>query len=257
VFLRAARIDAAGHRIGAPISVPGSEDLIASDIVAEPFDGGHYVVWKHAAHEVRLQRLGADLALLSKARSVELTDSSDLAALRPGTTEVGIVYSDGGVNGAVPGDTMGMHLLTLATRDARILRNVGVTALDAKHARYGAATWNGDDLLRIYSEAKSLFFAWTPGAKPATRVLSSTAAGGFGLFRIDGGQKVVASWSDERDDDQRRCNPGSCVTEAYLAILDGDGKVHLPPTRVTTSAVPEPLVLHRDDWQQFCPTSRP
>lgn len=242
-----------GEPTGAAVSIPASAGLPDGQLLLEPDGSDFLLAWHQGGPELRLQRLAAEGAPRGSAGLVKLTDAATLVALGPRGDRVELVYADSGVNHAIAGDTMGLHAIELAASDFRLLADAPASPWDRETARFGAAAWVDKRLARVWSEDRRLFFASAPGAAAPRVSLSQTAGGTHGLWTTVDKARVLAAWTDMRDDDLRRCAPsGDCVSEAYVAVLDPTGKILVPPARATRTAAPRPLALHQANWRAFC-----
>lgn len=243
-----------GEPTGGAVSIPSSAGLAGGNMLFEAVGGDYLLAWQQGGPELRLQRLAADGASKGSAGTVKPADTVTLVALGSLGDRVGVVYADNGVNHAVEGDTMGLHALELAAADFRLLSDVPASPWDQQTARFGAATWVDTRLMRVWSEERNLLFASAPGPQAPQVLLSQAAGGTHGLWATADKSRLLAAWTDSRDDDQRKCAPSSnCVSEVYVAVLDPTGKVLVAPARATRSAVPRPIALHQVNWGEFCP----
>lgn len=247
-----------GEPAGSAVSISASAGLASGRILMEPTGNEYLLAWRQGA-ELRFQRLGIDGAARSSAGAVKLADSATLEALGVLGDRVGVVYADSGVNHQVAGDSMGMHELDIAAADFRLLSDGPASPWDQRTARFGAAAWADGKLPRVWLETNtnSLFFASAKGGAAPTITLSRTAGGTQGLWATPEKSRVLAAWTDVRDDDARRCAPSDCVSEVYMAVLDPSGKLLVPPARATRSAVPRPVPLYKDNWRALCGSAPP
>jgi hypothetical protein len=244
-------LDAHGRPLAAPVALRASDGAASGRILLEPSGEGYLVVWHHRGEEVRLQWLDGAGRPRGEARRLSLGATGVVAvAERPGRIE--LVYDDSSVDHQKAGDTMGLRLAVLSPDGARVVEDRALSSLDRENARFGAATWVGDRLARVFLEEHRLVFSDKPSGATQGRVLSETAGGTFGLWATPGEDKVLAAWSDFRGDSVERCLPSDCVTEVVVAVIGADGAPVVGPARVTQGAVARPLVLHRQDWQRFC-----
>ncbi|MDI1451092.1 hypothetical protein [Polyangium sp. 6x1] len=242
-----------GEPTGGAVSISSSAGLAGGEMFVEPASGDYLLAWHQGGSELRLQRLSAEGTPLGSAGTVKLADTGTLVALGTLGDRVGIVVADNGVNHAIPRDTMGLHAIELSGADFRLLSDTPASPWDEQTARFGAAAWVDSRLARVWSENRRLVFASEPGAQAPQVLLSQAAGGTHGLWATADKSRILATWTDSRDDDQRQCAPsGNCVSEVYVAVLDPTGKVLVPPARATKTAVPRPVALHQANWADFC-----
>ncbi|MBI5487786.1 MAG: hypothetical protein HY905_10680 [Deltaproteobacteria bacterium] len=243
-------LDLSGAPLAEPVALPDSRGTASGRVSLLPPAEGWLVAWHQGGPEVRWQRLDAAGRPLGEAVHAAL-DTGGLVAMAERADGVEVVFDDNGVDNRIAGDTMGLHVASLGP-DGSVRDNRPLSALDRDTARFGAALWRGERLARVFLEDKTLVFADGPDASSPRTILSETAGGMFGLWPATGDDRVLAAWSDFRDDDLPRCLPVDCVTDVYVAVLDPGGAVVAGPRRVTEGALPEPLVLYREDWRDFC-----
>ncbi|MDI1475423.1 hypothetical protein [Polyangium sp. y55x31] len=242
-----------GEPTGSAVSIASSAGLAGGNLLFEPVGGDYLLAWHQGGPELRLQRLAADGASLGSAGTVKLADTGTLVALGTRGDRVGIVYADSSLNHAIARDTMGLHAVELSAADFRLLSDTPASPWDQQTARFGAAAWSDSRLTRVWSEDRRLLFASEPGAQAPQVLLSQAAGGTHGLWATADKSRILATWTDSRDDDQRQCAPSAnCVSEVYVAVLDPTGKVLVPPARATRTAVSRPVALHQANWAEFC-----
>jgi hypothetical protein len=251
-----------GDPAGSAVSIKASADFAGGELLLEPSGSDFLLVWQQGGPEVRLQRLAADGSPRGAAGSVKLADAMSLVALGPPgplgprADRIGIVAADSGVNHQRAGDSMGLHAIELAAADFKLISDAAASPWDERTARFGAAGWVEGKLARVWSEDRSLFFASAPGGAAPRVPLSTTAGGRFELNPTADNSRVLITWTDSRDDDQRRCAASAdCVSESYVAVLDPSGKILVPPARATRTAVPRPIALHLTTWRDQCPAA--
>jgi hypothetical protein len=243
-------LDASGAPMGEPVPLPGSRGTASGRVPLVPTADGWLVAWHQGGPEVRWQRLGPDGKPLGEA-VVAALDGGGLVEMAERGNGIEVVFDDNGVDGRIDGDTMGLHVAAIAA-DGTVRDDRALSPLDREDARFGAALWHGERLARVFLEEHTLVYADGPDATAPRTILSETAGGTLGLWPATEPGRTLAAWSDFRDDELPRCLPVDCVTDVYVAAIDSGGALVAGPRRVTEGAVPEPLVLHREDWQQFC-----
>ncbi|MBI5499509.1 MAG: hypothetical protein HY907_04665 [Deltaproteobacteria bacterium] len=244
-------LDAFGAPVGDPVPLPDSRGTASGRTPLVPTASGWLVAWHQGGPEVRWQRLDPAGRPQGDAVRVAL-DAGGIVALAERDDGIELVFDDNGVDNRIEGDTMGLHLAALAP-DGGVRSDVALSPLDRENARFGAALRRGDRIARVFLEEHVLVFADGPDASAPRAILSETAGGMFGVWPAADDERVLAAWSDFRDDDLRRCLPVDCVTDVYVAVIGPGGNVVAGPRRVTDGAVAEPLVLYRENWQEFCP----
>ena len=256
--LRFLPLDGQGKPAGSAVSIASSAGLYDAELLLEPSGSDLLLAWHQRGSEVRLQRLSPDGAPRGSAASVQLAaNGATMMTLDPGANRIGVAYADNSVNHQVPGDTMGLHTTELSAIDFSVLSDAPASPWDRDTVRFGAATFVSGRLARLWTENRSLFFASAPGGAAPRITLSTTADGTHGIWPTADKGRLLAAWKDTRDDDQRRCVTSSCVSEAYVAVLDPTGKILVPPSRATRSASPKPIPLYQANWEAFCASGAP
>ena len=243
-------LDTAGAPIDDPVPLPSSRGAASGRVPLVPTSDGWLLAWHQGGPEVRWQRLAADGTPLGDTVQATLS-TGGLVALAEHGDGVEVVFDDNGVDGRIEGDTMGLHVAAIAP-DGTVRDDRALSPLDRENARFGAALWHGERLARVFLEEHTLVYADGPDASAPRTILSETSGGIFGLWPASDAGKTLAAWSDFRDDELPRCLPVDCATDVYVAAIDPGGAIVVGPRRVTEGAAPEPLVLHREDWQEFC-----
>lgn len=251
--LRFMPLDGQGKPTGSAVSLASSAGLREGELLLEPSGSDLLLAWHQRDEEVRLQRFSPDGAPRGSAASVQLAAAgATMMTLEPRADRTGLVYADNSLNHQVPGDTMGLHETELSSIDFSVISDAPASPWDSNTARFGAAAFVSGRLARIWTESRILFFASAPGAAAPRITLSTTAGGTHGLWPTTDKGRILATWTDTRDDDQRRCVTSSCVSEAYVAVLDPTGKILVPPSRATRSAIAKAVPLHQANWDVFC-----
>ena len=161
-----------------------------------------------------------------------------------------MVFDDNGVDGRIEGDTMGLHVAAIAPDGTVATIGHSAARPGERPLRRGAVARRAS--AQVFLEEHTLVYADGPDASAPRTILSETSGGIFGLWPASDAGKTLAAWSDFRDDELPRCLPVDCATDVYVAVIDPGGAIVVGPRRVTEGAAPEPLVLHREDWQEFC-----
>lgn len=251
--LRFMPLDAQGKPAGSAVSIASSAGLHEAELLLEPSGSDLLLAWHQRGSEVRLQRLSPDGAPRASAASVQFAaNSATMMTLDPRADRIGVAYADNSVDHRLPGDTMGLHTTELSAIDFSVLSDAPASPWDRDTPRFGAAAFMSGRLARMWTENRSLFFASAPGAAAPRITLSTTADGTHGIWPTTDKGRLLAAWKDTRDDDQRLCVTSSCVSEAYVAVLDPTGKILVPPSRATRSAIPKPIPIHQANWDALC-----
>jgi hypothetical protein len=180
-------------------------------------------------------------------------DLSGAASGAPVRANIGfeVAYNDNSGRGGDPANTMGFLLGRFVADGRRLADPVPLSPADRDDPHFGDAAWVGGRLARVYLEGQKTFrFGLGTSPTVAPLVLSETADEGR-LFVLDG--RLLALWPDRRDDVSRACRElSACVSEAYLAVLDGSGSLVAGPVRLSHDAAPRPFAPSDYDWMKSC-----
>ncbi|NUO50914.1 MAG: hypothetical protein HOV80_18835, partial [Polyangiaceae bacterium] len=196
--LRFRPLDTRGRPTGAAISIAASSGAPSTELLLEPSGAGFLIAWHQGGKELRLQRVGTDGTTAGSATTVMLGDVPNLMSMATLKGRLGLVYSDSGYRGDDPSDQMGLHEVALSPTDFRLVSDTPASPWDRSMARFGAATWVNDRLVRIYAEDKTLRLASGSGGKAPTEVLSKASGGTFVMWPSNDGRRALLTWSDER-----------------------------------------------------------
>lgn len=228
--------DGRGVARGAPIEV--TRRVRPEHVAVSLDDAGGWIAWSDGRSGLRLRRF---------------SPRGELGSVH----EVPVVAE----LGALRGDAAGADL-ALVERFATGMRTIAVrVGADGSIARRGPigepthgdllalnAAWAGDRLgAALSTDLRRLLIA----AGGARHELSRAAPH---LPRVTPwGDGFAVAWADERDDGSPSCRVHrGCVTEIYVAAVDGSGALQIAPSRVTHGARPEPRPIIDDDWERDC-----
>jgi len=240
-------LDLEGHPVGSPLQLASGDEFSGfSQLLATP--DGFAAVWTAGSGQGRAIYL--DHRGMPTDPVIEFAFAGQfIAAAAVLGEQLAIVYSDASYDGQDLTDTMGLYRVVLDATGKPVDGPVALSPQDREMARFGVGAWVADgSFARVYHEDDVLHFGL--GDAPETTRLSETSAGSAVLYNHDG--RWVVLWADHRDDQSVACRDlGDCAVEAYLAILDADGAVVLPATRLSHDATPRPVAPY-DDWERFC-----